>query len=803
MNRKFSLLILLSFLITSCGDLFMLDKKDKKTSLSQLATCELDMDAFSKILEKNIRGDIICLQDQIHTFIDLVASDRPGFISEKVLIEFLEDGPVDMGEPEKVIPIVRSLFDFSKVILGGERGYISRGEFDRMINLLISFNQNIYPLYKIFISDNEISFGDYQRNRNTVQKYLTNISQEFRTLLNMNRTDLDRMDIYVFLDRFFTDHEETSEQIKSLMFLKRVFLGGQVYDLTYLELEMALAKMADLGQVAYDLVKVNQFNFAKDAQKMIEVYREDMRIIQSSLYYDNDSYEALFTVYDVLDAMVKLDVSIPEIDIAKYPNEIITLKKALLGSGGEFVSSVEVVALLDHLNNILDEGRTFYRIYEMYKDELNSVDPITTDFSGYPAPPNSPEVQHLRHFSEIANNYRFFKGTFTAPYFSFEHYRNPGGFFEIMVAEYLVTLIFKEYGNPNDEARGGYHMTLEQTVLLMDDIKVVLRDLGIITIGRVGGGEVANTADNLVLMSTLFQNQSNGCDDDVCMEVPEITEFLVGLLTAMEVKDFFIEQVESFCPEYDDDGNLTGNRDEYGRIMVGCFRKNFVNALEKKIPGDGRSLAEYMPLLSSYITELTDGLEPGQEITDSADYMKFITETESFTRTCTVYSDGSDVPMKSNDAFAVFAGLLNVESTLMRFDANQNNKLDGYGRGSSNEVLTAYYEVYQGAIKGLVDPNGGFLTKLAKPIFQYLVKYGKVPDTSKFKSIWAFIKFLLKFNKGADATRTTIATILKTLGEQSENSQKYPFKCDECLSDPNVQCLPEDDSWDDELYRIR
>jgi hypothetical protein len=242
MNRKFSLLIILSVLVTSCGDLFMTDKKDKKTTLSQLASCELDTDAFGKILEKNIKGDIICLQDQIHTFIDLVESDRPGFISEKILINFLENGPVDLGEPEKVVPIVRSLFDFSKVILGGDRGYISRGDFDKMVNLLISFNQNIYPLYKIFTKDTEISFGDYQRNRNTVQKYLTNISQEFRKLLNMNRTNLDRMDTYVFLDRFFADSIETSEQIKSLMFLKRVFFGGQVYDLTYLELEMGLAK---------------------------------------------------------------------------------------------------------------------------------------------------------------------------------------------------------------------------------------------------------------------------------------------------------------------------------------------------------------------------------------------------------------------------------------------------------------------------------------------------------------------------------------------------------------------------------
>lgn len=792
-NKLFTFIMLFS--LSSCGDLFMTDKDGKSVTLRQLATCELDTEAFSKIMEQNIKGDILCLQDQMYTFIDLVETDRPGYISEKVLIEFLEDGPSgELGNPEDVVPIVRSLFDLTKVILGGQRGYISRADFDRLINFLISFNQNIYPLFDIFTKDQEISFGDYQRNRNTVQKYLTNISSELRNLLNMNRTDLDRMDIYVFLDRFFSEEQETAEKIKSLMFLKRVFLGGQVFDLTYLELEVALAKLAELGQVAYDFVKINQFSFSKDAQKMIDVYREDMNIIHANLFYSDDSYEALFTIYDVLDAMTKLEVEIPEVDITKYPEEIMILKKALLGSGGEFVSSVEVVKLLEHLNFVLDQGRTFYRIYDMYREELNSVDPITTDFSGYPAPPNTPEVDHLRNFSNIANNYRFFKGTFTAPFFSFDHYRNPGAFFEISIVEYFIQLIFKEYGAASSAARGGYHMTLEQTVILMDDIKVILKDLGIITIGRKGGGEVANTADNLVLMSTLFQYQSDGCGDEVCMEVPEITEFLIGLITSLTVKDFFIEEMEARC---------ANDVDEFGRIYVDCFRKNFVKVLNVKIPDDGRSLAEYFPLLSSYITELTGTTDPNVDPTTSEDYMKFITETENFTRTCTFFDDGTPVPMKSNDAFAVFAGLLNVESTLMRFDANQNNKLDGFGRGSKNEVLTAYYEVYEDAIKGLVDPNGGFLTKLARPIFQYLIKYGKVPDTGNFRSIWDFVKFLLKFNKGADASRTTIATILKTLGEQSENSQKFPFKCDECLRDPNVECLPEDDTWDNELYRIR
>ena len=235
-----------------------------------------------------------------------------------------------------------------------------------------------------------------------------------------------------------------------------------------------------------------------------------------------------------------------------------------------------------------------------------------------------------------------------------------------------------------------------------------------------------------------------------------------------------------------------------------------VKVLETPNPEDEfRSLSDYMPLLSSYIVELTDELPEGAPPTDSEGYMKFLTETESFTRTCRYYDEGETepVPMKANDAFAVFAGMLNVESTLLKFDKNQNNKLDGFGR--NNEVLEAYYSTYQGAIEALVAEQGGpLLTKLSRQIFQYLIKYGKVPETDDFGAIKDFVKFLFSRYKNADATRTTISTILKVLGEQ--NAGENYFKCEECMRDPNTECVPvscytdrdtgevvcEDDPWE-------
>jgi hypothetical protein len=338
-------------------------------------------------------------------------------------------------------------------------------------------------------------------------------------------------------------------------------------------------------------------------------------------------------------------------------------------------------------------------------------------------------------------------------------------------------------------------MTLDQTRGVVEDLRFLLKDQGIIKIGRrdsngeiPAGMSVTGATENFVLMSTLFQYQSDGCNNSkICMEVPELTEFLVGLVTAISIKDFFAQRMEVEC------GVASGES-----FPVNCFRENFVKVMHTRVEGDTLSLADYMPAFSQYLDEIRGSTDLEANPTSSADYNLFLSEMESFTRTCTEYSDGSSINMKGSDAFGVFAGLLNLESTLLRFDLNGNGKLDGMKKGN-NEVMNAYYEVYEGAIQALVrDQGGDFMTKLAKPIFKYLIKYGKTPDTSQFRSIWQFVKFLLKFNKRADATRTTIATILKTLGEQSETSKNFPFDCDQCIdNDCQSQAGP---YWDRSVF---
>jgi hypothetical protein len=780
------ILFCLSF-FTACGDLFMKESSDKEITLPQAATCELDMDAFSLILEKNIKGDIVCLKDKLSLFLEIVETDRPGFLSKTILKDFLLTGPIDV-DPE-IIDIIDSVFDLSYLIVGSDRSYINKSEMDQLLEFLIYFNQNIWKTNGYFNSDDDINYSRHSLEREQVYNDVSLISNRLISIFKKNRPSLDRIDTEQFIYNFFKNDPDVLEKIRSIIFAKRVFLGGQKWDLTHVELGNALEILPSLIQSTFDMAKISNYTFTDDQDTMIKLFKKDVKVLRNIIYYDEGSPEAIFSVFDLIHALDILAPDVVDVDFSKYPKEIMKIKDIFLGDGGEFFSSRELFTLLDHADRIFDEANLFYRVYDFYADELNSGAPISHDFSGFSVN-TSLEKFYLNEFASIANNYKFIKGSFESPYYTKEYHRNANAFFQTLVLEYGIKNIMAYYGQRNPGARGGYDLTLDQTYNIVSDFKWFLKDNGIVTIGKVDGGELQGVTDNFVLLSTLFQYQSDGCDTEtVCMEVPEVTEFVTGLITAIGLKDFFTEKVIDLC---------RNELDEYDRINPSCFRRNFINVLEEPIPGDGRALSEYMPLFHSYLKDLVKDVDPARPITDSKPYVHFLRETEGFTRTCEFYDDAKteEVPMKDTDAFAIFAGLLNVESTVLRFDADGNNKLDYNNEYGRNEVMTAYYEVYEGAIQALVAPDGGFMKKLSKPIYKYLIKHGNVPDVKNFKSVWRFVKFLLKRRKNADATRATIATVLKVIGQQNDDGL-HPFKCEECLRDPTIECTPEGDEWND------
>lgn len=785
----YSFCLLACLALGSCGDLFTTESEPTDLGGAFGANCKLETEAFSYILEKDITSDISCLKAQLNLFISLVETDRPGYISKSVLKTFLVEGPMSNDIDPEVVDIIDTVFEMSNLIVGTDKDYIKQSEMHQLIDFLSFFNSHIWKTYTYFDSPDDVNYARHSKERRIVYKEIEIISEGLKKLFKANRNQVDKVDIESIVYNFFRNDTETLEQIESIMFIKRAILGGQKWEMTHHEFANLITIMPELVQVSYDITKSGRYTFVDEQATLLRLFKQDIEVLRRVLFFRETSDEAMFTTGDIIGAIKTL---VPDIggtlDIADYSDELRKVKEVFLGSSSEFFAAREIYTLLNHLESVIDTSNLFYRVYDFYEDELNGPKNITHDFSDFPTNSSS-EQRYLSEFAKIANNYKFFKGSFGVPFYTFDNHRNPNGFVEIMGIEYVIKNALRYYGSKSQEARGGYHITLEQFESIAYDFRWLFKEAGLVNIGREGGGELLGISENVILMSTLFQNQSNGCDGEgVCMETPELTEFLVGLLTALNVKDFFTEKMIDLCAT---------ELDMYDRIAPDCFRRNFIAVIEARNPKNGMVIADQMPFLYDYLKTLVADVEDGRPYTDSKKYMNFLKQTEAFTRTCTHYdvAKTEEIPLKGNDAFAVFAGLLNVESTVLRFDTDQSNVLDYRNKYGRNEVIDAYYEVYHGAIKSLLDPKGGILTKLAKPMFQYLVKEGKVPDVKKFKSIWQFAKFLLSRKKNANANRDTFSTVLKVIGEQNDGDKK-PFKCDECLRDPTTECEPEGDDWD-------
>src|SRR5690606_10144630 len=139
-----------------------------------------------------------------------------------------------------------------------------------------------------------------------------------------------------------------------------------------------------------------------------------------------------------------------------------------------------------------------------------------------------------KNFIRIVKDYRFFKGEGYIPYFTEGHVRTGEGLYEISFFEYIAKLIMKKYGVVKN---GEYFMDQEKIVALMEDFKDILYGKNIIHQGRI-----KNTAETITLLTTLFQNQSDG---DSLISVPEMTEFAMTLLSGYTLAQDMVAKMRS------------------------------------------------------------------------------------------------------------------------------------------------------------------------------------------------------------------------------------------------------------------
>jgi hypothetical protein len=808
MRKTFSIIFYLALLllVTACGD-FGEKAKDSggMTSDRYSANCTLRSERFKEFLKENVGPEIECLKANLDIFLDLVYTPKPGYLSKKELIAFINSRDV-IEDPQEILKSLDGVFSLAHVMFGGEEGYISRSDLVKLTNFAKALNLEAIKIYDHFkkeysqYSEHKIRAIGVSQSANKIKQILIDTYTE--------RSGEDRLDIIKLIDSFGDTATDTKEQVKDFLYIKRYFVGGATRIISNDELRNAFNKIPTIAEVMFDLFKLSKLNFLQEKDRY-DLFEDNIVKFRELMYFHPNSSEVIITMDELKRSLRWFEEDLG-LRLSEYGETYKLVKKIFLKSESDFKAS-DFKRIEDEAKYVFGMGKYFIDMYSNYASVLNKPDRLSMSFLNYQPKydqdlqiareeiarlqsellnPNLSEderrkkmqelkinqvqerrldilvtnhVAYRARFNRIVRNYRYFQGAKQdMPTFFGGYQRYDSGAFVIGALEYVFETFF-EYVEavypcnstdliktcPEGEDRK-LTLHLGQINKIIYIFKEFLYDAQVVLKSREDV-----SAETTTLMSSLFQNQSN---NNGLVDVYEAVEFAVGVFAVAPLGEELFNKIKVLCQNDDPD-----NIDEYGRVKVSCFRANFFNVLWAD-RDDGPNLRNYLPKLFSKVGTMS-----------SSEKNNFVFEAEQFTRPCKD-KEYQDIPIARNDVIGVMGGLYNVESTVNRYDFNNNDIMD------SDEVEVAY-KIYEPAIKGIIEEMEvapalkTVLKGLDKQIFQYLIAFKTVPDTKDSKSIWNFVKFLLKFDKKSPADRSTIMAILKTLSLQSKSARNSTFDC--------------------------
>lgn len=715
------------------------------------AKCELNVDEFSLILEERIDDTINCLGENLKLFMSVVESGKPGSLSLKSLEAYIKNNRPDI-QPE-VLNVLKAVFEIKFIIFGGDREYISKENVEKIIKFALIFNEqaakNFMP---IFNAEGRSSYNLHRQQRDyQIGPSARIITSALNNIFNRNRQgEIHSLNLTELLDRFKTEgNQEQIEKFKKLLFFKKVLIGGDSDVITHLEVLRIIRNFDSFVLLALDAVRFKKIELNQES--MVKFLKEDVELLDDLIYQNGlgtRSDEYFFSLNDALDTFKLFQRKDSNFEVDDFKDLIAEAKLVLMGGESESITGSDLKRLINHAKNILNRGYYFHLFWDLKRVILESPRPVSYRFDDLKLSfPGQKDL--VDDFARIVAKYRFMKGEFESAYYSTDYRRNANAVFEISAIEYILKQIFNKYGS-NSAALGGKSMSKDQVADLIKKFRSVLIKMDLIYPGR----EV-KTAETVTLLGSLFQFQS---DDNKLFDINEATEFFVSVFTSINVSDAIFTHLE----------NKGCQKDSYGRVEPTCVRKHFFEGVCLNYPNNYPKLFES---LGATVYEPIDPSRPNGakrlvcRIPQTAANLDYLNATIKTARTCTFYPDSNfteEIWYSKGDLLSIFLAMMHIETTILRWDTvKPNNIMD------PEEVMNAY-AIYSPALDGFLDDAPAVIRKLKKQIYQYLIKYEKVPDQKDFGSLVKFAGFLLSFNKNAPANRKTIAAILAAIGAAGE-----------------------------------
>ncbi len=786
MKKLFIHLSLLVSFISGCGDLndgqwFQDGPIDRKFAS---ADCDINTGNFEYFTEKIIKSDINCAFNQINLLLDLIKPENPNIddknISKSSLKKFLIE---NVDDSEDLVKALDLFFQINSFLFVRPENYLVKKDLIVLKELVILSNKELVNISELNNFE-RLSLKQYQEiNEAGTLKSINAITNKLITILEEYRSTQKLSLLEVSNHLKVISGDDLKDKVLAALPFKDLFFTGQENFILKDELKVFLTGSDKLITSLLSLTKRTKIDFASKFEEY-SFYKNILLDFDNSLLINDNKKKFVFDHIPPLLEAFRTEIfgENNTFNIAEYEHEVRRGKEVFTGSSSEDFYSIDIRKVLDEVYILSDRFIDFSHIYLKNEKYLDSFSSKITDSKEISNPVNN---ENFSVFMDIIKKQRYFQGDIGIGFYGNTYRRNLDGinlfgafyhgltkvinFYEKNYScdlknhelinyqtnkSEIVTLPDEYVCKDGEDNSSTLH--LSQLYLAILDFKKILYESRIIDPSRE-----EHAAENANNLPDLFLETANG---DGSLEIAELSEFFNNLFAAIPMKDSLLSFFSQRCGTLSND-----NSKKLIQFPTACVRENLYDSLVEVVQRKNKNISyiENLPRFKRYFDDLGAG---------STDQEKYFLLLEKYSRGCGPYVN---IPTTGIDLVGIYTGLINMESTMSKFDLNGNNIID------SNEAELTYAH-FERALKTILK----WYEKLAgtKNIFKFLLKYKRLPTGKD-------IGRLLTIGDMPSADRETIVTILialQTVSDQEREKRmgdRYVSKGDFCKIKWNIQDL--------------
>jgi len=787
MRNKFIHLSLFLSFILGCGDLndgqwFKDEPIDRKFAS---ADCEINTSNFDYFTEKVIKNDINCAFNQINLLLDLIKPENPNIkdknISKQSLKKFLKE---NVDNSEDLVDAVDLFFQVNGFLFDRPKDYLVKADLNDLQDFINITNKELVNITQLS-EFNNIGLGDYKiKKESKIIKSINLVSDKLITILNKYNSANKLSLVELSQNLKVLSGERMGDKVLAAIAFKDLLFTGEEKYLLKSELSVFLDNSDNLLSSLLSLTNSTKITFSSKYEQY-SFYKDILVKFDNSLLINDEGMKFVFADIAPLLEAFREEIFGPnnKFMINNYEHEVKRAKEIFTGSSSGNFYSADIRKILDEVYVLSDRFIDFSHIYLKNQDFLDTFDSRITNTKEMVNPVNN---ENFDAFISIIKKQRYYQDDNGLGYYGNSFKRNLDGItifgalyhglekvikfyetkhqcgleshrltnYETSVVE---TIVLPEEYVCKDGEDNNSTLHISQLYLAILDFRKILYESKIIDPTRE-----EHAAENANNLPDLFLEVADG---DGVLAIAELSEFFSNLFAAIPIKDSLLEFYKQKCGVLNNDTSK-----QLIQFPTACVRENVYNSLEEIVERKNKNISyiDNLPRFKKYFDEI-----------DEVSKERYILLLEKYSRGCGPYVN---VPTTGIDLVGIYTGLVNMESTMSKFDLNGNNIVD-----SDEAELT--YKHFERALKSILS---GF-EKLAgtKNIFKFLLKYKRLPTA---KDVFK----LLTIGKMPSADRETIVTILvalQTVSDQDRQERmgdRYVSKGDFCKKKFNVQDLNDD-----------